>query len=118
MNFHHCQQFYSKARDILISHDYKNPNQLKFFTLAPTKNAFPIHLFQIMIKYLIGLQLLLIGISLVESDSSVQFLNQFRQLYTSSTLKWVSAKNGEVPINAVVGAFKNYTSKSNIFAQN
>lgn len=57
--------------------------------------------------------LLLTGVSLTISDHSVQLLSTLNsdQLVTSSTLKWISAKNGKIPVNAVIGASRRSHSK-------
>ncbi|KAK6632484.1 hypothetical protein RUM44_007526 [Polyplax serrata] len=55
------------------------------------------------------------------SDHGVQFLsarNYYDQLGTSSTLKWVSANNGQVPTNAVIGATRQPSNGSNIANNN
>ena len=60
-----------------------------------------------------GFVLLLTEVYLTASDHSVQFLStlNYGQLVTSSTLKWISAENGKIPKNSVIGATRNSQSK-------
>lgn len=61
-------------------------------------------------KKFIELQLFLASIGLIAGDNSVLLLSH-NQLITSSTLRWVSASNGQIPENAVEGATKTKASE-------